>query len=108
MLVAGMPKVLAWLSVIGTVAMLWVGGHILLGGAAELGWGTPYHLVHQVEHLVHGVPYVGGVLGWVVNTLISAIIGVIVGVILVLVIERLPQRRSKGEHGAAAPGSAAH
>ena len=108
MLVAGMPKVLAWLTVIGTAAMLWVGGHILLGGAAELGWGAPYHLVHQVEHLVHGVPVVGGVLGWVVNTLISAIIGVIVGVILVLVIERLPRRRSKGEHGAAAPGSAAH
>jgi predicted DNA repair protein MutK len=108
MLVAGMPKVLAWLSVIGTVAMLWVGGHILLGGAAELGWEAPYHLVHQAEHLVHGVPFVGGVLGWVVNTLISAIIGVIVGVILVLVIERLPRRRSKDEHGAAAPGSAAH
>jgi predicted DNA repair protein MutK len=108
MLVAGMPKVLAWLSVIGTVAMLWVGGHILLGGAAELGWGAPYHLVHQMEHLVHGVPVVGGVLGWVVNTLISAIVGVIVGVILVLVIERLPLRRSKGEHGAAAPDGAAH
>jgi predicted DNA repair protein MutK len=61
-----------------------------------------------MEHLVHGVPVVGGVLGWVVNTLISAIVGVIVGVILVLVIERLPLRRSKGEHGAAAPDGAAH
>jgi hypothetical protein len=93
-LVAGMPKVLSWLSVIGTAAMLWVGGHILLAGSAELGWATPYHLVHQVEHLAHGVPVVGGVLGWVVNTLLSAILGTIVGAALVLIIERLPLRRA--------------
>jgi predicted DNA repair protein MutK len=97
MLVTGMPKVLAWLSVIGTAAMLWVGGHILLAGSAELGWGAPYHLVHEVEHLVHGVPVVGGVLGWVVNTLISAVLGTIVGVIIVLVGERLPFRRAKAD-----------
>jgi predicted DNA repair protein MutK len=108
MLVAGMPKVLAWLSVIGTAAMLWVGGHIILAGAAELGWGAPYHLVHQVEHLVHGIPAVGGVLGWFANTLLSALLGIIVGTILVLVIERLPFRRSKAQHDAPAPGSAAH
>lgn len=101
MLVAGMPKVLAWLSVIGTAAMLWVGGHILLAGSAELGWGAPYHLVHQVEHLVHGVPYVGGVLGWFANTLLSALLGIIVGTILVLVIERLPFRRAKAAQDAA-------
>jgi predicted DNA repair protein MutK len=108
MLVAGMPKVLAWLSVIGTAAMLWVGGHILLAGFAELGWGAPYHLVHQVEHLAHGVPVVGGVLGWVVNTLFSALLGTIVGTALVLIIERLPFRRNKGEHETPAPGGAAH
>src|ERR1700755_3432174 len=46
-LVAGMPKLLAALSVIGTAAMLWVGGHILLVGADELGWDAPYGLVHR-------------------------------------------------------------
>ena len=95
MLVTGMPKLLAWLSVIGTAAMLWVGGHILLAGLDEVGWGWPYHLVHQLEHLVHGVPGVGGVLGWVVNTLASALSGLAVGTVLVLLIERLPRRRAK-------------
>ena len=52
LLVVGMPKVLAWLSVIGTAAMLWVGGHILLVGFDELGWEWPYHLVHDLEHTV--------------------------------------------------------
>lgn len=95
MLVTGMPKLLAWLSVIGTAAMLWVGGHILLAGWAEVGWSAPYDLVHQLEHLVHGVPGVGAVLGWVVNTLASAILGLLVGVVLVLVVERLPLPRRK-------------
>jgi uncharacterized protein len=105
MLVAGMPKVLAWLTVIGTAAMLWVGGHILLVGTKELGWSGPYQVVHHLEHLVHGVPGVGGVLGWVVNTLISALIGLVVGTLLVLVIERLPWRRSKAAHGESASGA---
>jgi hypothetical protein len=83
--------------VIGTAAMLWVGGHILLVGFDELGWHAPYHLVHQLEKVVHGVPGVGGVLGWIVNTLASALVGLVVGVVLVFLVERLPFRRSKRE-----------
>ena len=54
-----MPKLLAALSVIGTVAMLWVGGHILLVGADELGWHAPYGVVHHCEEAVHDVGGVG-------------------------------------------------
>ncbi len=100
-LVTGMPKLLAWLSVIGTAAMLWVGGHILLAGLDEVGWHAPYRLVHHLEHLAHGVPAAGGVLGWVANTLASALIGLMVGVVLVLIIERLPFRRTTGQATAA-------
>lgn len=98
MLVTGMPKLLAWLTVIGTAAMLWVGGHILLVGFDEVGWGWPYQLVHHLEHLVHGVPGVGGVLGWLANTLASALVGLLVGTVLVLIAERLPLRRAKAAH----------
>jgi predicted DNA repair protein MutK len=94
-LVVGMPKLLAWLSVIGIAAMLWVGGHILLVGFDELGWAWPYHLVHDLEHAVHDVPAVGGVLGWFVNTLASAIVGFAVGLVIALVVERLPWRARK-------------
>ncbi len=90
LLVAGMPKVLSWLSVIGTAAMLWVGGHILLVGADELGWTAPYDLVHELEHLVDGVAGIGGVLGWLVNTAASAVVGFAVGAVIVTVVERLP------------------
>lgn len=92
-LLSAMPKVLAWLTVIGTAAMLWVGGHILLAGLAELGWSAPYDLVHSFEHAAHGVPVVGAVLGWFANTLASAVLGLVVGSILVAVLAVLPLHR---------------
>ena len=96
LLVKGMPKLLAWLSVIGTAAMLWVGGHILLVGAEELGWEWPYHLVHELEHLVDGVPGIGGVLSWLVNTAASAVVGLVIGSVIALVVDRLPIGKKKG------------
>src|SRR5262245_63710842 len=73
-LVTGMPKLLAGLSVVGTAAMLWVGGHILIVGADELGWHGPYDVVHLLEGHANGVPGIGGILGWLVNTLASAVV----------------------------------
>ena len=92
-LVTSMPKVLATLSSVGTVAMLWVGGHILVVGSAELGWEGPEHLVHSLEHGVDDVAGVGGVLGWCVNTLASAIVGLVVGVVVVAVATAIRGRR---------------
>ncbi|MEZ5183257.1 MAG: DUF808 domain-containing protein [Acidimicrobiales bacterium] len=101
-LVAAMPKVLAWLAVIGTGAMLWVGGHIILVGFDELGWHWPYGQVHHLEEEVHHVGGLGGVLAWLVNTAISAVVGFLVGFAILSVVERLPF----GKAGDAA--SAAH
>ncbi len=92
-LVTSMPKVLATLSSVGTVAMLWVGGHILVVGSAELGWEGPEHLVHSLEHGVDDVAGIGGVLGWCVNTLASAIVGLVVGVVVVAVATAVRRRR---------------
>jgi len=89
-LVAGMPLLLAALSTIGTVAMLWVGGHILLVGTDTLGWHAPYGLVHQAEEYVHPVEAVGGLLAWLVNTAASAVIGLVVGAVVVAIVHVLP------------------
>jgi predicted DNA repair protein MutK len=105
-LVAGMPKLLAWLSAIGTAAMLWVGGHILLAGTDELGWTGPYHLVHNLEGLVADVPAIGGVLSWLVNTAVSALVGLIVGGAIVLIVARIPKRKQPDTQGTADPATA--
>jgi uncharacterized protein len=86
---------LAALSTLGTVAMLWVGGHILLVGTDELGWHAPYAVVHHWEEAVHHVGGVGGVLAWVVNTAASAVIGLIVGAVVVTImhlVQRIKER----------------
>ena len=80
--------------------MLWVGGHILLVGAHELGWHAPYDLVHDVEHRVEDVPAIGGALAWLVNTAISAVVGLGVGAIVVAVVSRF--HRGGGHEAAAA------
>ncbi len=89
-LVKGMPILLKWLTIIGTAAMLWVGGHILIVGAHELGWDLPYDIVHGLEESVQGVAGVGGFLAWLVNTALSAIVGLLVGGLVVAVISKLP------------------
>ena len=99
LLVRGMPKLLGLLSTVGVVAMLWVGGHILLGGADELGWHGPYALVHAAEEAVAGaVPVLGGVLAWLINTLASALIGLVVGALVVTIMHLVPRRTRAAKH----------
>lgn len=86
-LVKGMPIVMSVLGKVGVVAMLWVGGHLLLTGMDELGWHAPYGFVHHVEVLVHDATgAAGGVLGWLVNTAFSCLAGLIIGSVLTAVI----------------------
>lgn len=86
-LVQAMPVILRVLSVVGTFAMVWVGGHILLVGMDELGFHPPYSFVHHLSALVAGaVPGVGGALGWIVETFFSMLLGVAVGAIVVGVV----------------------
>jgi predicted DNA repair protein MutK len=95
-LVRAMPRVLATLSTVGVVAMLWVGGHILLVGADELGWTGPYAVVHHLEELVHDATgALGGVLGWMVNTAGSAVAGLLVGAVVVAVVEGVRRVRKE-------------
>jgi uncharacterized protein len=89
-LVAGMPILLSVLSAVGMVAMLWVGGHILLVGSDHLGWHSPYDLVHYVEDRVrHSVKAFGAVLAWLVNTGASAVIGLVVGAVVAALVHLL-------------------
>jgi len=104
-LVKGMPKLLSALTVIGTVAMLWVGGHILLVGADELGLHAPYDALHHLEEAVHeATGALGGVLAWLADTAASAVVGLVVGALVVLVLS-LTLHRHKDT---AAPGTTSH
>ena len=58
-----MPHILTILSVVGTAAMLWVGGGIILHGTHELGFQPLYGAAHGLEHAVESTTgALGGVL----------------------------------------------
>jgi uncharacterized protein len=103
LLVKGMPAVLGAITLVGTIAMLWVGGHIMLQGAHDLGWHAPYDLVHALETPFAGIPVVGGFLAWLVNTLCSAVLGIAWGLVVMAVMHPLmkvlPFGKEKGGDG---------
>lgn len=103
-LVKAMPRLLTALTVIGTAAMLWVGGHIILVGTDELGWHALYGAVHHLEEIAHDATgALGGVIGWLVNTFASALLGLVVGAVVVAVLSVTLHRRK-----AAAGGTTSH
>jgi uncharacterized protein len=84
-LVKGMPRVLAVLSVVGTAAMIWVGGGIVLHGLHE------YHLdpTHDwVERLSHGIAGENGFGNWLVHAVWSGIFGLVLGALIAFVATR--------------------
>ncbi|MBX9643583.1 MAG: DUF808 family protein, partial [Novosphingobium sp.] len=88
-LLIAMPRLLLVLSVVGTAAMLWVGGQIVIHGMHELGLHGPYDLVHAGEEAVKGaVGTLGGVLGWLTNAVLSGIAGLILGAAIALVLHK--------------------
>ena len=100
-LVKGMPKLLSVLTVVGTVAMLWVGGHIILVGTDELGLHAIYDVVHHLEEAAHDATgALGGVVGWIVNTLGSALLGLVVGAVIVVVMTLTVHRKKAGSDAA--------
>ena len=83
-LVRAMPVFLAVLSTIGTAAMIWVGGGIILHGIEKYGPPMVRHTVHAAtEAAAHAIPSIGGVIEWTVEATISGIVGLIVGAVAI-------------------------
>lgn len=97
-IVASMPTVFRVISIIGTLAMLWVGGHLVISNLAETFWHGPYDLVHAVTHVVEGA---GPVVVWLADTAVSLIFGLILGAIVVAIVMGVG-RLVKGRHSASA------
>ncbi|MEP2180463.1 MAG: DUF808 domain-containing protein, partial [Marinomonas sp.] len=87
LLLLGMPKFLTALTVIGTAAMLWVGGDILIHGTHELGLHALYDLAHGIEDTVSAAA--GGVLGWLSATTYKALFGTVIGAVIVFILHKV-------------------
>ncbi|RAZ34621.1 DUF808 domain-containing protein [Microbacterium sp. SMR1] len=99
-IVRSMPAVFRVISVVGTVAMLWVGGHLVLANLGEVGVAFTLDLLHGVEHLLEAA---GGAVVWIGETAVSAVAGLLVGLVIVgvlTVIRRL--RNGEPQHAGGA------
>jgi len=83
-LVVAMPKLMSVLSTVGTAAMLWVGGQIVIHGLEELGWGWLGHSIESVAVAAgHLVPAATGLVEWAVTAGLAGVFGVALGLALI-------------------------
>ncbi|MGJ3626321.1 DUF808 family protein [Sphingomonas sp. MMS24-JH45] len=92
-LVKGVPVVMTWLAIVGTAAMLWVGGQIVTHGAEVLGLAAPAHVIHDFAEVAHGVP--GG--EWLVSALLNGVVGLVLGGAIAFVVHQIAKARG-GAH----------
>lgn len=89
-LLKAMPLLLAALSIIGTVAMLWVGGGIILHGLHELGVHGPSDIAHGIQHAVEAATgALAGVLGWFTYAAVSAVVGLVIGLVIAVLLHKV-------------------
>jgi predicted DNA repair protein MutK len=86
-LVRGMPVFLSGLSAIGTAAMIWVGGSIIVHGLAEYGLPELEETIHEAAvAAAYALPPIAGAAEWIVSAAGSGIIGLLIGAALIPVI----------------------
>ncbi len=82
-LVKGMPVFLKVLSIVGTAAMLWVGGGIILHGLETFHVSAPANSVHFASHVAsQALPPIAGLAGWLVGAIVSGLFGLVVGLLV--------------------------
>ncbi len=89
-LLRAMPMLLVALSFIGTIAMLWVGGGIILHGLHELGLHGLPDFAHSIEHAASQFSEkASGLFGWISYAAFSAFVALVLGAILVFVLHKV-------------------
>lgn len=83
-IVKGMPGVLAVIATVGTAAMLWVGGSIIVHSLAELGVPALEKGIYAAAGLVkNAVPFANGFFKWFTTAFLDGVFGLVIGLILV-------------------------
>lgn len=79
-MVNAMPSIFKVIGTVGTVAMLWVGGHIIAKSSSDVGFHFLYDIVHLIEHALHDA---GEFVVWLGDTGFSSVVGIIWGLLLI-------------------------
>lgn len=83
-LVVGMPYFMQVLSIIGTAAMTWVGGSIVVHGLYEFGLAWPEHIIEVSAHWAETTfPSIAGFAGWFATAFVDFFFGLLIGALLI-------------------------
>jgi predicted DNA repair protein MutK len=83
-LVKGMPILLGLLSIVGTAAMIWVGGGIIIHGLEGYGLAGLAHIIHDTAAAAgHAVPALAGTVEWLVSAAAAGLFGLLLGGLLI-------------------------
>lgn len=89
-IVKAMPGFMKLLMIVGTAAMLWVGGSIVLHGTEVLGFGGLYHIIHDISHgAAHAVQVAQGFVTWAVTAALDGVFGLALGLALIPVTDKI-------------------
>jgi len=90
-IVKTMPKFMTLLTIVGTAAMLWVGGSIIVHGLEELGFGWLGHHIHDWAYAAaHAVPETWeGFVEWLSKAAMDGVFGLALGFVLIPVASKV-------------------
>jgi predicted DNA repair protein MutK len=89
-----MPSLLAALATIGTAAMLWVGGQIVLHGLHEYHIGGIAEALESLAHSVAGGLPLEGLWTWLIKATGDGIFGLLLGTVIVGVLHFVPGKKT--------------
>ncbi|MEM9432954.1 MAG: DUF808 domain-containing protein [Pseudomonadota bacterium] len=108
-LVRAMPTVMAVISTVGTAAMLWVGGSIIVHGLHDLGWHAIYDWIHNVAKTAsYNAGGAQGFVNWFVTAALDGVVGLALGFLLIPVVTKGLKPIFKALTGKGADHSASH
>lgn len=94
-LVTGMPPFLRLLASVGTAAMLWVGGGIVVHGMETYGLAEPGHSIHHVAAVAAAATGgIGPFTGWLVGAIGSGVFGLLLGAVIVAALHLRPGKKA--------------
>jgi uncharacterized protein len=89
-LLRSVPHLLTLLSFVGTIAMLWVGGGIIVHGTHEVGFHSLYDVIHGAEYVVAGLSGAASqVLGWLTFAALCAVFGLVLGSVIAVILHKV-------------------
>lgn len=89
-MVTFMPTLMTIIAFVGTAAMLWVGGNIIVHGLEVLGWHWPYETIKSIATSIsESIGTAKGFVKWSVTASLDGVLGLALGLALMPMVNKM-------------------